>query len=581
MRHAVQTFGVWEKTERATKQCEFCKLWFDRVDARHYRTCIFIPDEERSQKSAWLEELKKDRKRVAERERYARKRKLAAQVQGQPQSHDNAQFLPQGPILNNEEDLMDEGLDDMCMSYGGEASADAQMGMDGVTQEEVQQDEEFVDSHLTRALCDVIQAVNQKKADNLLKSIPRILRESGRTKFAQAFKDLKTFQDCVASASQRTQLTATKVLTAAGIQCYVYHVPDAKQLLHEMLLKVGQVSTRPETCTTENGASQAHGQVVYEFYWGEGMNTDVTLPDSSPWPNYSLPTSKFRDTENRKIKISSEQSANLRRLAFIACLADEALYRIIPPLKAYLDVEECINRKIHTDESLSGMHELIKKLRQEMLKAWSAVSQDLNLKILKWFSLYKFVYEVKRSGCASVTDTHHHERTHKDIKKAILRPLESNTIRQRCIAHKALTIVKSLLSRDSGLKYCVEVLYRVNLRQTSKHVPLPLDTKIEIFSGAYIPYHKTPGSEMDAKKILGRVAVIDQVNKVRNRFRQGECQESEERQEINRLVQRLGSFVTAKGNTLSEEWYAEVICFVRVTPPPTARMDTHETAFVR
>jgi hypothetical protein len=105
--------------------------------------------------------------------------------------------------------------------------------------------------------------------------------------------------------------------------------------------------------------------------------------------------------------------------------------------------------------------------------------------------------------------------------------------------------------------------------------------QIEIYSGAYIPYHQTPGSEMDAKKILGRVAIIDQVNKVRNRFRQGECQESEEKQEIDRLVQRLGSFVTAKGNTLSEEWYAEVICFVRVTPPPTARMETHETAFVR
>eukprot|EP00889_Picochlorum_renovo_P006760 jgi/Picre1/33790/NNA_001269.t1 len=80
MRRAVQTFGVWEKTERATQQCEYCKLWFAKVDARHYRTCIFIPGEERSQKLAWLEELKKDRKRVAERERYARKRKLAGQM---------------------------------------------------------------------------------------------------------------------------------------------------------------------------------------------------------------------------------------------------------------------------------------------------------------------------------------------------------------------------------------------------------------------------------------------------------------------------------------------------------------------
>jgi hypothetical protein len=69
------------------------------------------------------------------------------------------------------------------ISNGACVEGDVQMGMDGVTQEEVQQDEEFVDYHLTRALCDVIQDINQKKADNLLKSIHRLLRESGRTKF--------------------------------------------------------------------------------------------------------------------------------------------------------------------------------------------------------------------------------------------------------------------------------------------------------------------------------------------------------------------------------------------------------------
>lgn len=73
-----------------------------------------------------------------------------------------------------------------------------------------------------------------------------------------------------------------------------------------------------------------------------------TVEDSSPWPNYSLPTSKFRDPENRKIKISSEQSANLRRLALIACLADEALYPIIPPLKGECRMGmQCCNSWLH------------------------------------------------------------------------------------------------------------------------------------------------------------------------------------------------------------------------------------------
>ena len=60
----------------------------------------------------------------------------------------------------------------------------------------------------------------------------------------------------------------------------------------------------------------------------------------------------------------------------------------------------------------------MEELETAMRNAWQIAEIPLNLKILKWFELNKFIIEPKRSACASITDTHHHERTHKDLKKA-------------------------------------------------------------------------------------------------------------------------------------------------------------------
>lgn len=64
------------------------------------------------------------------------------------------------------------------------------------------------------------------------------------------------------------------------------------------------------------------------------------------------------------------------------------------------------------------MKKHMEELETAMRTAWQIAEMPLNLKILKWFALNKFILEPKRSACASITDTHHHERTHKDLKKA-------------------------------------------------------------------------------------------------------------------------------------------------------------------
>jgi hypothetical protein len=56
--------------------------------------------------------------------------------------------------------------------------------------------------------------------------------------------------------------------------------------------------------------------------------------ESSILTDCALPTTKFVETEHAKKKVSSEQSANLRRLLLVACLIDIGVFRpLIKPLK--------------------------------------------------------------------------------------------------------------------------------------------------------------------------------------------------------------------------------------------------------
>ena len=67
-----------------------------------------------------------------------------------------------------------------------------------------------------------------------------------------------------------------------------------------------------------------------------------SIEESSCLLQYSLPTCKFGMPPNQKMKVSSAQAANLRRLALVACLVDESLHPMIPVLKGMLNVYDFI-----------------------------------------------------------------------------------------------------------------------------------------------------------------------------------------------------------------------------------------------
>ena len=167
------------------------------------------------------------------------------------------------------------------------------------------------------------------------------------------------------------------------------------------------------------------------------------ISESSPLTDYALPTTKFVGAEHAKKKVSSEQSANLRRLLLVACPVDVNVFRpLIKPLKGkhlsfryhqtllviyalscvaeYLDLEQLVLYKIHTEDSLRRMLEKIGSLQKALVESWVEVTggEVRNLKTMKWFALKKFVTEVKRSSCASITNTGPLERTHKSWKEA-------------------------------------------------------------------------------------------------------------------------------------------------------------------
>lgn len=370
-----------------------------------------------------------------------------------------------------------------------------------------------------------------------------------------------------------------------------------------------------------------------------------SICQSSPLSDYTLPTTKFVETEHAKKKISSEQSANLRRLLLVACLIDVETFRpLIKPLKGkhlliliivhfystfslihphnaeYLDLEEIILYKTHTESSLRSMHGKIRRLQKAIVQSWNDVTgaDGPNLKTMKWFALYKFVAEVKRSACASITNTGPLERTHKswkgangftnrhpenvdkqtvnrlhiiqqskDVVNQVSSPTQYNTASRRCIATSKLTTIKSNgikcclteLSTTVGkyaqywkemdrLEYCITQLYQVTLKM-SKKFQVPGDTVIEIFPEGYMPYRKVQGSAVTSKKLIGIISEYRSIEQSQKRFEDGELNREEYEEHVERCKNTLGSFVTTAEHDGKDTnvWYAEIICFLKITPP--------------
>ena len=104
--------------------------------------------------------------------------------------------------------------------------------------------------------------------------------------------------------------------------------------------------------------------------------------------------------------------------------------------------------------------------------------------------------------------------------------------------------------------------------------------QVEVFAKAVVPYEKNYGSSLATKTLAGTIATYDDIKKMDESI--------DEETKVKRILlqERLGSFVTAKGNNPRaqgepEEWYAEVICFVRITPPRQSEMQACEVTFVR
>ena len=87
-----------------------------------------------------------------------------------------------------------------------------------------------------------------------------------------------------------------------------------------------------------------------------------------------------------------------------------------------------------------------------------------------------------------------------------------------------------------------------------------------------MPYTKYLGSELDTKTLVGRLANYSELLKSPEKY--GDIEKT-------RVLQRLGSFVTAKGNRPGEVWYAEIVCFVRITPPSHTGLEETDATFVR
>jgi hypothetical protein len=95
-----------------------------------------------------------------------------------------------------------------------------------------------------------------------------------------------------------------------------------------------------------------------------------------------------------------------------------------------------------------------------------------------------------------------------------------------------------------------------------------------------MPYKKNFGTPLEAKKLVGKFSAMLDIAKAQSRAASGELTRDELKREVSRLQSKLGSFVTAKFPG-GDPWYAEVLCFVRVTPPLGTDIEPCETAFIR
>lgn len=290
-----------------------------------------------------------------------------------------------------------------------------------------------------------------------------------------------------------------------------------------------------------------------------------------------------------------------------------------------------VMRKVHTEESLQSMHGMIKVMKDALSDAWKSIHAEArnkatganegpNFNTLKFFALHKFVAEVSRSACASVTNTGPWERTHKDAKRAnhftngrqgddvnqtlrrlhlhemskdvqrLAKTTEYNTASRRCIATRTLAVEGSHICQclfgnlneeigpyakywsemdwlSDGIQWLFKCTYKLG-----KHFEVPENTLVTIYAKACMPYVKTPGSPLTSKLLLGTTFYYKEIHGIQLKRDKDEISENEYNSLIQEVQNRLGSFVTARGDEdkVSKEkqtWHAEVICFVKLTLP--------------
>lgn len=119
--------------------------------------------------------------------------------------------------------------------------------------------------------------------------------------------------------------------------CFDLVVPDTLHTLHSGVgsyicnfnLKSASLL---KTCMEMSGKHQANLL----------SKMSASIDESSPLREYSLPSVKFELPTDKNITVSSEQAANLCRLALVACLVDDALRPVVDVLQGTVCVSLCI-----------------------------------------------------------------------------------------------------------------------------------------------------------------------------------------------------------------------------------------------
>lgn len=273
-------------------QCQFCRKRLRRVDVRHYRVCICIPEEERE--DFVKEYILMSRGRVLEMsrvrtERWRRNQRATQQVneidddRNDYHLHDHAQS-------QYEEDMEENVPHDMNITGEDPELVEEAMvggrypGFENAKLAENKGAKGSVVTALDAVLLDTIPDLSKKKADTLLSALYDYIemKDFTRPSIFNHGKGIDGFNKYIKIMSNREDLVKTLGLTYEDQEFYIHHIKDeasAANLITEMVQKSPTVGMLPTPMKDNSTSSRMYGLVS----WGNWMeNTYKKLQVEHP-----------------------------------------------------------------------------------------------------------------------------------------------------------------------------------------------------------------------------------------------------------------------------------------------------------